>query len=180
MSIPLTFTGDKILETALVGPDNAVHYTTSTTSGVLGRKITTVSGASGANGVINWRDKTFTINGEERNWKDLRSRTGGVFSSEHEWNWGPRPFRLKYHNSQKELLATPSTGNPADTVRFTVHRPRLLHENEPAVIYFPPQMQDESERMFLLMAILQTDTIRQDNVGSVFRVRGAALNCCVG
>ncbi|KAK7062474.1 hypothetical protein R3P38DRAFT_2835337 [Favolaschia claudopus] len=135
MSIPLTFTGDNILKTALIGPDNAVHYTTSTTSG-----------ASGANGVINWRDKTFTIHGEERKWKDLKSRTVGYLArAEREWNWGPRPFRLKYHNSQKELLATPSTGNPADTVRFTVHRPHLLHENEPAVIYFPPQMQDESE-----------------------------------
>ncbi|KAK7050760.1 hypothetical protein R3P38DRAFT_3174232 [Favolaschia claudopus] len=52
MSLPLTFTDDKILKIALVGPDNAVHYTTSTTSGVLGRKTTTVSGASGANRVV--------------------------------------------------------------------------------------------------------------------------------
>jgi hypothetical protein len=46
-------------------------------------------------------------------------------------------------------------------VRFTRYRPHLLHESEQAAIYFPPHM-DEVERMFLLMAILQTEMHRQD------------------
>jgi hypothetical protein len=47
-------------------------------------------------------------------------------------------------------------------VRFTTYHRHLLHESEPAVIYFPHQMQDELERMFLLMAILQTEIHRED------------------
>jgi hypothetical protein len=48
----------------------------------------------------------------------------------------------------------------ADTVRFMMYRPNLLRESERAAIYFPSHM-DEVERMFLLMAILQTEMHRQ-------------------
>jgi hypothetical protein len=46
-------------------------------------------------------------------------------------------------------------------VRFTVYHTHLLRESDRAVIYFPSQM-DEGERMFLLMAILETEMHRQD------------------
>lgn len=81
MSIALTFVDKQLLRTALVGAEGAVHYTTSTTSGFLGRKVTTINAASGLVGVINWREKTFNINGVQREWDDLKSRTGGIFSS---------------------------------------------------------------------------------------------------
>jgi len=58
--------------------------------------------------------------------------------------------------------ATPNFGNPAAAVRFTPYHSHLLHDSERAVIYFPHEMQDELERMFLLMAVLQTEIHRQD------------------
>ncbi|KAJ7144123.1 hypothetical protein C8R44DRAFT_846097 [Mycena epipterygia] len=163
MSIALTFVDQNLLDSPVVGAEGAVYYTTSTTSGFRGRKVTTIMAASGLVGVINWREKKFIINGVQRDWDDLESRSGGIFSSEREWNWGNRPYNLKYHDSHKELLATPNFGNAAGTVRFTTYRSHLLHSNEPAVIYFPHQMQDELERMFLLMAILHTEIHRQDD-----------------
>ncbi|KAJ7247150.1 hypothetical protein B0H12DRAFT_1072991 [Mycena haematopus] len=162
MSIALTFVDKKLLDTAVVAPDGAVHYTTTTTHGILGRKLTTISAASGLAGSIDWREKVFVINGVQKEWKHLSSHAGGLLSSEHDWNWGNRPFKLKYHDSHKELLATPLVGNVADTVRFTTYHSHMFHDNERAVIYFPYQMQDEIERMFLLMAILQTEMHRQD------------------
>lgn len=60
------------------------------------------------------------------------------------------------------MKATPSSDNGAGTVRFTPFHQHLLKDNERAAIYFPLQMQDEIERMFVLMAILQTETHRQD------------------
>ncbi|KAJ7478540.1 hypothetical protein FB451DRAFT_1242202 [Mycena latifolia] len=146
MSIALTFSDKELLASPVMGPDGAVHYTTSTTQGLLGRKITTIMAASGLVGIINWRDKTFTLNGVERKWDELKSRSDGIFSSEREWNWANRPYKL----------------NEAGAVRFTTYRAHLLHESQRAVLYFPHERQDESERMFLLMAILHMDTTRED------------------
>ncbi|KAK6987468.1 hypothetical protein R3P38DRAFT_2574792 [Favolaschia claudopus] len=165
MSLPLTFADKKLLETSLIGPDNMVYYTTSTTKSCSGRKLTTVTAASGVVGLINWRDKTFSLNGAMKKWDELKSKSAGMCHSDREWNWGPRPFNLKYHgNCSKELLATPLNGTVADTVRFTTHRQHLLHDNERAVLYFPYHMQDELERMFLLLAILYMEIHRQDQV----------------
>jgi hypothetical protein len=47
-------------------------------------------------------------------------------------------------------------------VRFTTFQSHLFHDNERAILYFPDQMQDETERMFIMMAILQTEIHRQD------------------
>ncbi|KAJ7657197.1 hypothetical protein DFH06DRAFT_1297888 [Mycena polygramma] len=162
MSIPLTFVDRKLLDTALVDPNGAVHYTTSTTKGLIHRKVTTITAASGLVGFLDWHEEAFVINGVQREVKHLKSRAGVIFSSEREWNWGNKPYKLKYHDFHKELLATPITGNVELTVRFKAYHPHLFKGNEGAIIYFPHQMQDEIERMFLLMAILETETHRQD------------------
>ncbi|KAJ7458148.1 hypothetical protein FB451DRAFT_1372328 [Mycena latifolia] len=162
MSITLTFSDKELLASPVMGPDGAVRYTTSTTQGFLGRKITTIMAASGLVGIINWREKTFMLNGVERKWDELKSRSDGIFSSEREWNWANRPYKLKYDTWEKELLATPSFGSEAGAVRFTTYQAHLMRENEPALLYFPHELRDELERMFLLMAILQTETTRAD------------------
>ncbi|KAJ7141606.1 hypothetical protein C8R46DRAFT_1361199 [Mycena filopes] len=162
MALALTFLDRKLIDTAVAAPDGAVYYTTTSTHGFRGRKITTITAGSGLVGSINWRDDLFVINGVAKKWDQLKSRSGGFLSSEREWNWDGRPYTLKYHNSQKELLATPNYNSVAGTVRFTTYDPHLFHENDRAVLYLPHQMQDEIERMFVLMAILQTEMRRQD------------------
>ncbi|KAJ7437218.1 hypothetical protein B0H11DRAFT_2108187 [Mycena galericulata] len=175
MSIPLTFVDKDIIKTPVVGPDGAVHYTIVTTTGMMHRrKETTVTAASGLVGVLNWRDHTFNINGFQRDIDSLKARTGGIFTSEREWNWGNRPFRLKYHNRQKELLVTPNFEPNPGMARFTPFHGHLFSDNEPAVLYLPYQIQDEFEKMFLLLAILHTEIHRQDQNRAAANGGGAA------
>ncbi|KAJ7762141.1 hypothetical protein B0H16DRAFT_1529811 [Mycena metata] len=163
MALALTFMDRKLTDSVVVCPDGGLYYTLSTTHGFRGRKITTITAASGLVGIINWREDVFVLNGVEKKWNQIRARSGGIFSSAREWNWDGRPYTLKYHNSHKELLATPNFDSTAGTVRFATYDVHLFQKNDPAVLYLPHQMQDEIERMFLLMAILQTEIDRQDS-----------------
>ncbi|KAF8128838.1 hypothetical protein K438DRAFT_1789316 [Mycena galopus ATCC 62051] len=142
MTIPLQFVDEKLLETVVVGPEGAVHYTLTTP------RVP--------------RPQIHHHRGCERHF-----RTRELAGEDHDWNWGPRPFKLKHHDSRKELLTTPLVGDPGDMLHFTTYYRHLLHENERANIYFRHQMRDESERMFLLMAILQTEIHRLDII-SIF------------
>ncbi|KAJ7679643.1 hypothetical protein B0H17DRAFT_1077664 [Mycena rosella] len=162
MSTALTFAHKNLLASSIAAADGIVHYTTSTTRGLRGRKSTTIRAADGLVGTIKWRDKTFVINGVQREWRRLKSHSGEIFSSGREWKWGNRPYTLKYHNSHKELLATPTSGG---AVCFTTYQSHLFRGNKRAAIYFLDQLQDEIERMFPLMAILQTEIRRQDDAG---------------
>ncbi|KAJ6628337.1 hypothetical protein B0H10DRAFT_2428892 [Mycena sp. CBHHK59/15] len=163
MYIALTFASQQLLNSPVFGAEGAVHYTTTTTSGAYhAHKVTTIVAASGLVGIINWLDKTFTINGLQCQWDHLKCPVGGVFSSAREWKWDHKIYTLKYHDSHRELLATPNSGF-GGTVRFTPPHLHVLHENEPAVIYFPFELQDEIMRMFLLMAVLQMETRRKDD-----------------
>ncbi|KAF8183463.1 hypothetical protein K438DRAFT_1679159 [Mycena galopus ATCC 62051] len=162
MSAALTFTHEDLLNSSVNAPDGAVYYTTITTKGLRGRKITTVTAASGLVGTINWREKSFVINGVERVQEDLKERSAGIFSSEREWHWGNIAYKLKYHNLKTELLATPTNGDGTGTIRFTPYTPHRFDHPQRATISFTPQLVDENERMFLLMAILQTEVHPQD------------------
>ncbi|KAJ7748329.1 hypothetical protein B0H16DRAFT_1888431 [Mycena metata] len=176
MALALTFMDRKLTDSVVVGPDGGLYYALSTTHGFRGRKIMTITAASGLVGIVNWREDVFILNGVEKKWNQIRARSGGIFSS----GIG-RPYTLKYHNSHKELLvrtsvfnvvyipadltgmkATPDLDSTARTVRFTTYDAHLFRKDDPAVLYFPPQTQDEVERMFLLMVILQTEIDRQD------------------
>ncbi|KAJ7190164.1 hypothetical protein GGX14DRAFT_580047 [Mycena pura] len=153
MSTALTFVEKDLLESPVASPDGDWHYTTNTTRSFWGPKSTAVTAASGLIGMIEWRAKVFVLNGEVREVKDLKCRAAGDGC---QWGWGSGPYVLQYSNSHKELLATPLSGS---AVRFTTYRRRLFRASEPAAVYFPEKM-DERERLFLLMAMLHTETMR--------------------
>ncbi|KAJ6529618.1 hypothetical protein B0H19DRAFT_1274014 [Mycena capillaripes] len=83
---------------------------------------------------------------------------------EREWNWGSRPYNLKYRDSHKALLVAPMPGNVVGSMRFTTDESHLLDGRKSATIYSPPQMVDEIERGFLMLSILQTEGHRQDEL----------------
>ncbi|KAJ7843329.1 hypothetical protein B0H14DRAFT_3456245 [Mycena olivaceomarginata] len=98
----LIFTQKNLLESTLINSSGTLHYTTATTTGLRGRKVTTITGAS-AVGEINWREKTFAIGDMRHGWDTL---------SEREWKWDKHVYTLTYVNAYKELLATPTSGRP--------------------------------------------------------------------
>ncbi|KAJ7657207.1 hypothetical protein DFH06DRAFT_1328032 [Mycena polygramma] len=89
--------------------------------------------------------------------------SGPVFDKERQWSLGNKSYKLK-PDGLRTLVATPlaSTGSDASTVRLDTYHTHLFGENERAAIHFPPEMQDEVERLFLLMALLETQMRRQD------------------
>ncbi|KAJ7748385.1 hypothetical protein B0H16DRAFT_1725570 [Mycena metata] len=161
MALTLTFVDRKLVDSSVIGPDGGVHYTTGSTDGSRGLKFTTITAASGLVGSINWREALFVIDGVEKKWDELKSQSGRKFGPQRQWNWENEPYTFKYQNYAKELLATPSSSADAGTVRFTTCDAGSVREKENAVLYFPEEVQDETQRMFLLMAILQTEISRQ-------------------
>ncbi|KAK6966841.1 hypothetical protein R3P38DRAFT_3152217 [Favolaschia claudopus] len=159
---PLTFNNDRdLINSSLLGPDGRTAYYTISTAFhrkpfhlVQRRHITTITSvSSGVVASIDWEEKVFVINGVRRG--DSRTR---FFCT-----WADFPtYKLEYHNHSKELTATPATGGPA--VQFTGYHPKPFHTSQanPASISFPPQMQDEVEKMFLLTSIVYTDVKRLD------------------
>ncbi|KAK7000307.1 hypothetical protein R3P38DRAFT_3057883 [Favolaschia claudopus] len=176
---PLTFNNDRdLLNSSLLGPDGRTAcYTISTAFHrkpfhlVQRRHITTITSvSSGLAASIDWEEKAFVINGVRRRWDDVRvkdSRTRFFCT------WADFPtYKLEYHNHSKELTATPATGGPA--VQFTGYHPKPFHlgTTNPASISFPPQMQDEVEKMFLLTSIVYTDVKRLDAARAAARAAG--------
>jgi hypothetical protein len=76
-SISLTFAHKDHLQSPLVDATGAVHYTTATTTGIRGNKVTTITAASVV-GEIDWRKKTFALGGVRRGWDALRSDVGAA------------------------------------------------------------------------------------------------------
>ncbi|KAK7049182.1 hypothetical protein R3P38DRAFT_1886854 [Favolaschia claudopus] len=165
----LTFNNEKDLinSSLLVGPDaRTAYYTISTTFHkkpfrLERRHTTTITSVStGLVGSIDWEEKVFVINGLGRRWDDVRvkdSRKRFFFT------WADFPtYKLEFHDRLRELTATPVTGGPA--VQFRGYHPKPFHmsQTNPASISFPHQMQDEVEKMFLLISIVYTDVKRLD------------------
>jgi hypothetical protein len=87
MTLALTFENTKdLLNSTLVGDDGALHFTTRTTRvPIRGRKLTTITSASGTTaGAIDWVGKTFILDSMPRKWETLRSKRS-LFTT-----WVPR------------------------------------------------------------------------------------------
>ncbi|KAJ7055787.1 hypothetical protein C8F01DRAFT_1373308 [Mycena amicta] len=163
-----TFTSKKLVDCALAGPDSGVYYSTSSTTGAIrGRKITTIRGASGLVGMIDWKRKTFSINGVEKSFDDEKPFddvcSGGFLTNwrGRSWQWTDKSFKVESQHMQKEILAT-SDDMGSGVVRFASYEPHLISKNEAATIRFPYEMQDEIDRLLVLMAILQPEMHEQD------------------
>lgn len=81
-----TFTKKDLLNSPLLPShhlnSSGISYTLSTTTGLLGRNVTTLASSGGfsmhtlLSGAINWRKRRFEIGGVQRKWSILKCRTG--------------------------------------------------------------------------------------------------------
>lgn len=82
MTSALTFVKHNLLDSSVVGPDGSTQYTLTTVNGkLLNRKTTTITAASGLVGIIQWREKHFSINGVQRGFDEMKSRPSGILHS---------------------------------------------------------------------------------------------------
>ncbi|KAK7012753.1 hypothetical protein R3P38DRAFT_3208599 [Favolaschia claudopus] len=131
------------------------------------RHITTITavGIGGLVGEIDWQEKAFVINGVRRSWDEIRVKNSRLEFFKCSWTWGDIPtYKFEYQNHNKELVATPTTPNPA--IIFTGYRPKAFHRHatEPASVQFPLGLNayDEIERMFVLMAMVHSEVKKGD------------------
>ncbi|KAK7042738.1 hypothetical protein R3P38DRAFT_3449310 [Favolaschia claudopus] len=171
MALTLTFVNKRVLDSAVVGSDGSAHYTVSTHYAWFGRKFTTITAANGLVGHIHWRKHTFELGGMKTKWSEIRSGRGWWNPhQEYEWHWGDSraPYRVKFHKLSSELVATPLRGGEA--TRFQPHHSYV--STKAPVIYLPQEsaQKDDIERMFVLMVLIQSDTVYRRR-GMIGRVR---------
>ncbi|KAJ7082309.1 hypothetical protein C8R44DRAFT_992211 [Mycena epipterygia] len=107
-----------ILNTKFVAPDGTVEYTTSTPTGLFGRRSgpTAVLLKSGARAMIDWGKKTFTIDGTERKWSAVRKNILAGTLGYQQWTWTDIKYRVKRSEEYGEY--TVGTLFLWDTIQF--------------------------------------------------------------
>ncbi|KAJ7743679.1 hypothetical protein DFH07DRAFT_979433 [Mycena maculata] len=173
----LRFQAVDILNSALVAPDGVNEFTISTAPSYYIYKQTIIVALSGVRGLVNWHKKTFAIGGVERPWAELKKHTGNPLSSKFRiWHWSDLHYTVRY--------ARDPDGEMRYTVRYTREDGKWLREPEAAVtdlarlspivshffqgpenatLYLSPKL-EESERMFLLLVLVTSETRQRDNV----------------
>ncbi|RDB20789.1 hypothetical protein Hypma_012149 [Hypsizygus marmoreus] len=164
-----------------------VSYSTSTTSGFLGRKVTTLTPSASFNAyatlgaAINWREETFEVGGRMKKWEDLTHKTGGMFSrqgppglhsvhsfytdtlsihSKREWTWSDRTYMVKFHDHDDHWTATLDAAENPPSAVFTVRKmAKSGKPPEPANIVFAPGVSPE-DMAFLILVIIYSETKR--------------------
>ncbi|KAF9464006.1 hypothetical protein BDZ94DRAFT_1257363 [Collybia nuda] len=164
----LTFSHIDIINTTLVPssqqPDSSsVTYRTKSIIGFRGRKTTTLSVVDGESekvvGGIDWRDKSFVINGKEWQLSVLKSKPTGLYkTSLRIWDWGGQSYKIRLGN--KQWTAT-STTRLTPVVTFNQYQSNIFKANQPASIHFAPGM-PEIDKIFFIFVMLYSEIRMQD------------------
>ncbi|KAJ7472889.1 hypothetical protein B0H11DRAFT_1344352 [Mycena galericulata] len=172
---PLKFEAWDIINSGLVAPDGVVEFTTTTPAGYYIYRQTIIVSLSGLRAAINWHPKTFAIGGIERPWSELKKVIGNPLSSKFRvWHWSDTRYTVRYArdpDGQMRYIVRqtredgkwekdPSAAS-TDLARLS---PIITHFFEPpenAMLYLSPKLED-TERMFILLLLLTSDTKQRD------------------
>ncbi|RDB20682.1 hypothetical protein Hypma_012122 [Hypsizygus marmoreus] len=152
-----TFTNKDIVDGLIQSDDNAIHYTTSTTSGINHKPLRSLSAGQTA-GAIDWRTGVFDIGGVQRPTATLKHKNGGFFSSEREWMWSGKKYIVKPGGDQ--WTATRRSDNKICAI-FTLRKSHIFKDSEPATITFPVTIPAE-DVLFLIMVMIYSVTREAD------------------
>ncbi|KAJ6535518.1 hypothetical protein B0H19DRAFT_1271267 [Mycena capillaripes] len=174
---PLHFESRDMLNSALLGPDGVVEFTTDTQIDLYAHRRTFVSSRSGARAAIDWTAKTFSIEGKQRPWTLLKKNVGGPFTSKlRMWHWEETRYTIRYARDQEgEMCYTvrPSRddgkwekgpgGTRADVARLSPIVVHFFKPPENAIVYLAPDL-EEREGMFLLLVLITSETKRCESI----------------
>ncbi|KAJ7107051.1 hypothetical protein C8R44DRAFT_744919 [Mycena epipterygia] len=171
-SVPLKFEVEDLLNSALVGPDGTVEYTTASETKSKSRgPTTTIVAKSGLRGVIDRRAKTFEIGGATRPTGELKRR---LKHGEREWKWSESKIHYLTRYSWKDhewtmrvIHARPTWGWDDPTDEFVEPQPVARFTPNSRVLSFASAFQNDAlatERLFLLMVLLSSEIRRKDSL----------------
>ncbi|KAJ7798702.1 hypothetical protein B0H14DRAFT_2905942 [Mycena olivaceomarginata] len=157
MSAYLTFTDKENLEGSLLLPNGRIHSTLTTGTRTLARKggsvprqTTVVAESTNTRGKISWEARTFTIDGVERSVNTLRER---VWDNKDKWTWGETSYTVRFLSEHGEWTARPTRGW-TDVARLE------QRTDAPPALVLSAELQDERERMFMVLVLIFSKGIR--------------------
>ncbi|GLB34685.1 hypothetical protein LshimejAT787_0202500 [Lyophyllum shimeji] len=164
-----TFVSKDLLNTAII-PDEPHHwiaYSTSTTSNVLGPKLTLLTPSVVRNtygpaldGAIDWKEETFVIGGRSAKWANLKCKLSRRSGSAREWKWFGERFTVKYESGTGRWTAKSGSPAHADDAVFTVRKHRIFGADDPATIEFALNV-SARDMVFLILVLIYSETKRQ-------------------
>jgi len=154
--------------------DNSVIYSISTSQTLWGRTYTYLRDTNPASGrestivgAINWRKKTFEIQGQRKLIRDVRRKPKGFFDRTRFWRWSDdrEEYEIVYHN-QEEWQALLSAKNSDIEATFSVpFRPQLFGKAKPVVLNLS-RVALARDEVFLILVFIYGETKRQEKMNS--------------
>ncbi|RDB20596.1 hypothetical protein Hypma_012121 [Hypsizygus marmoreus] len=151
-----TFASKNMLNSVIQSDtDHTPYYTTHTTSGFRGRKVTTITGPAPAqqiSGTIHWRTGIFDVGGVQRSTAEVKRKLGGLFDGDREWKWSGHTYVVTSIGGQW-VATQPSHQTPSAVLR--------LSSDSPITVSFAPDVAIE-DTFFLLMIFIYSETKEED------------------
>ncbi|KAK6967096.1 hypothetical protein R3P38DRAFT_837317 [Favolaschia claudopus] len=166
-----TFDSERITKSAILSArgNRSVHYTSNTSKNLFARQCTTVEDATGTiRGAIDWKERTFEIMGEggKKESVDLLKRkdpSQTFATSTRFWRWSSQgeEYKVRYSNSTSTWIVTVlSTGELVSELTSTIER--VFKSNTLPTWNISRDVRNETERLFILMVLLYSETKRLD------------------
>ncbi|KAJ6567950.1 hypothetical protein DFH09DRAFT_437686 [Mycena vulgaris] len=116
-------------------------------------------------GTINWKEKSFEINGYKHECEEMRRSTGSLFNKTKYWRWAATRKEYEISYTHEEWKATIEDGKTI-AGRFSVpFRPHLFTKTKPAVMHLTTTALAEDE-VFLMLVFVYEEVKRQDKTNT--------------
>ncbi|KAJ7302286.1 hypothetical protein DFH08DRAFT_794632 [Mycena albidolilacea] len=116
-------------------------------------------------GAINWKEKTFEVQGQKCKYDEIRRTAGSLFNKTRLWRWSATRKEYDFSYTHEEWKATIEDGRTI-AGRFCVpFRPHLFSKSKPAVIHLTSTALAEDE-VFLLLVFIYEEVKRQDKTNT--------------
>ncbi|KAF9486052.1 hypothetical protein BDN70DRAFT_870566 [Pholiota conissans] len=152
--------------------DNSVIYTISTDQTIWGRTYTYVRDANPALGgdptivgVVNWKKKTFDVQGQRKAVKDIRRKPEGFRNKSRFWKWADGREEYDIVHCEEGWQATCTNTKEVEAILTVPYRPHLFGKEKPVVLNMTrvALLQDE---VFLILVFIYCEMKRQEKINS--------------
>ncbi|KAF8816002.1 hypothetical protein BYT27DRAFT_7185731 [Phlegmacium glaucopus] len=157
--------------------DNSIIYAISTSQTLWGRTYTylrdtnpALGGEPTIVGAINWRKKTFEIQGQRKSIGAIRRKPKGLFNKSRFWRWSDdrEEYDIVYDNRELEekwkAVSIAKKGDAAATLSAPF-RPQLFGKTKPVVLNLSRAALAKDE-VFLILVFIYGEMKRQEKMNS--------------